>query len=123
MPQPLVEMNGISKDFPGVHALADSHFDLYPGEVHALVGENGAGKSTLVKIITGAHHPDSGLIRLGGRVMARLTPAISRGLGVACIYQQPYLFPDLTVAENIALRLESPRTLRLVRWKDRQARA
>ncbi len=83
-------------------------FDLRAGEVHALVGENGAGKSTLIRVITGAHAPDSGSIVVAGREFDRLDPALARQLGIAAIYQQPALFPDLSVAENIALALEPP---------------
>jgi rhamnose transport system ATP-binding protein len=89
-----------------VRALRGVSFDLQAGEVHALLGENGAGKSTLIKIITGAHPPDSGTITIAGEKVPQLSPATARKLGVACIYQQPALFPDLSVAENIALRLE-----------------
>src|SRR3989440_431184 len=102
-PEPIVELRGIAKQFGGVQALRGVDFDLFPGEVHALVGENGAGKSTLIKIITGAEVPDSGTLTIGGRTVQRLEPAAARSLGIAAIYQQPALFPDLTVAENIAL--------------------
>ena len=98
-------------------------FDLYPGEVHALLGENGAGKSTLIKIITGAHPPDAGTVKIGGNVVTGLTPATTQKLGISCIYQQPALFPDLTVAENIALRLETGAKLRRIAWPARRARA
>jgi rhamnose transport system ATP-binding protein len=91
--------------------------------VHALLGENGAGKSTLIKIVTGAHSPDSGTIAFAGRIVSRLDPATAHALGVACIYQQPALFPDLSVLENIALRLESGSPLRRIIWADRRARA
>src|SRR5262249_40156053 len=84
---------------------------------------NGAGKSTLIKIVTGAEQPDSGHIELNGLAVPRLDPAAARALGIAAIYQQPALFPDLPVAENIALGFESPRSVRLVRWKDRLERA
>src|SRR6185436_15877954 len=86
-------------------------------------GENGAGKSTLIKIVTGAHQPDRGTITVGGVLVSHLTPATAHALGIACIYQQPALFPDLTVAENIALRLEPGSALRRVDWRARQARA
>src|SRR5687767_15305718 len=112
--EPLLKLSGISKAFVGVQALDGVSFELNAGEVHALLGENGAGKSTLIKIITGAHQPDHGRIEVAGRVVSHLTPAVAHQLGIACIYQQPSLFPDLSVAENIALRLEVGRTLRLV---------
>src|SRR5207249_3764896 len=102
----LLRATDVSKSFAGVHALQGVSFELRPGEVHALVGENGAGKSTLIKIITGAHQADEGTLEVGGRVIAENSPLISRSLGIAAIYQQPALFPDLTVAENIALGLE-----------------
>jgi rhamnose transport system ATP-binding protein len=96
---------------------------LRPGEVHALVGENGAGKSTLIKIITGAVTPDSGTLTVEGRVVAHNSPALAKSLGIAAVYQQPALFPDLTVAENIALALESAGVWRRVDWgaRDRLA--
>src|SRR6185436_16574834 len=82
-----------------------------------------AGKSTLIKIVSGAHQPDRGTITVAGETVSGLTPAASRKLGIACIYQQPALFPDLTVAENIALRLEPAKALRRVAWAARRERA
>jgi rhamnose transport system ATP-binding protein len=119
----LLEASGITKSFAGVRALRGVSFDLFPGEVHALVGENGAGKSTLIRIVTGAEIPDAGTLRVGGRTLPRLDPASARALGIAAIYQQPALFPDLTVAENIALPLEGGRGLRRVDWSARRRRA
>ncbi len=106
-----------------MRALKGVSFDLQAGEVHALLGENGAGKSTLIKVITGAHQPDGGTISINGETVAQLTPASAHKLGIACIYQQPALFPDLTVAENIGLRLEPASALRKVNWATRQTRA
>ncbi len=119
----LLQLKGISKSFGGVVALSDVAFDLHAGEVHALVGENGAGKSTVVKIITGAHQPDSGRFEFAGQVISSLDPQQARKLGIAAIYQQPALFPDLSVAENIALGTETPRFWRRVAWRDRRRRA
>src|SRR5438046_2935753 len=124
MSAPLLQLKRLSKSFGAVRALRDVSFDLRAGEVHALLGENGAGKSTLIKIITGAHERDGGSIKLAGEDLPRLTPAVAHRLGIACIYQQPALFPDLTVAENIALRLdESARVLQRVDWPERRRRA
>jgi rhamnose transport system ATP-binding protein len=120
---PLLALRQIAKSFVGARALRGVDFDLRAGEVHALLGENGAGKSTLIKVVTGAHQPDSGTMEIAGQRVEKLTPALARGLGIACIYQQPALFPDLTVAENIGLRLEPARPLRGVDWAGRQARA
>ncbi|MGD0464079.1 MAG: sugar ABC transporter ATP-binding protein [Tepidisphaeraceae bacterium] len=123
MPGALLQLTSICKSFGGVCALEGVSFELNAGEVHALVGENGAGKSTLIKIITGAVQADSGSIQLGGAVLARNDPSLSRGLGIAAIYQQPALFPDLSVAENMALRVKSGEPWRLVRWGRRRASA
>jgi rhamnose transport system ATP-binding protein len=103
----MLRATGITKTFAGVRALHGASFDLEPGEVHALVGENGAGKSTLIRIITGAETPDAGLLEVEGRVVSDHRPKVSKSLGIAAIYQQPALFPDLSVAENIALALET----------------
>jgi rhamnose transport system ATP-binding protein len=121
--QTLLRLTGISKTFGGVRALQGVSFDLRAGEVHALVGENGAGKSTLIKIITGAHQPDEGTLEVLGRPIANNDPRRARALGIAAIYQQPALFPDLTVAENIALGMEPPAAWRRIRWGERRARA
>lgn len=120
---PVLALHQLTKSFGGARALRGVDFDLRPGEVHALLGENGAGKSTLIKIVTGAHAPDSGTITVGGERVSGLTPAAAHRLGIACIYQQPALFPDLTVAENIALRLEPASGARKVDWPARQTRA
>jgi rhamnose transport system ATP-binding protein len=119
----LVRLRGVSKAFGGVHALRSVSFDLQAGEVHALVGENGAGKSTLVRILTGAHAPDSGTIEIDARQVDRANPVTMRALGIAPIYQQPALFPDLTVAENLAVGHEPAGAWRRVDWRRRRERA
>jgi len=120
---PLLQLDSITKSFDAVRALKHVSFDLQPGEVHALLGENGAGKSTLIKIISGAHQPDDGSLTILGKPVRHFTPATARRLGVACIYQQPALFPDLTVTENVALRLEPASGFRRVDWSTRRIRA
>src|SRR4051794_38253580 len=99
--QPLLSLQHASKSFGAIAALEDVSLDLYPGEAHALVGENGAGKSTLVKILGGVHLPDAGTLRLGSDDVVLSGPAAARDAGVAIIYQEPIMFPDLPVAENI----------------------
>ncbi|HEX5271961.1 MAG TPA: sugar ABC transporter ATP-binding protein [Gemmataceae bacterium] len=116
----LLRASNISKSFAGVHALRGVSFELRPGEVHALVGENGAGKSTLIKIITGAHQADEGTLEVNGYPVEENSPLVSRSLGIAAIYQQPALFPELTVAENVALGLEPRGGWRVVRWGRRR---
>jgi rhamnose transport system ATP-binding protein len=119
----LLQASGITKSFAGVRALKGVSFDLLAGEVHALVGENGAGKSTLIRIITGAVSADSGTLLVSGARVRHMDPAASRALGIAAIYQQPALFPDLTVAENIALFLEPRSSVRPIDWGARQRNA
>jgi rhamnose transport system ATP-binding protein len=119
----LLQLKAITKSFGAVRALRGVSFDLHGGEVHALLGENGAGKSTLIKVITGAHQPDGGSIEIEGRAVPRLDPASARAMGIAAIYQQPALFPDLTVTENVALGLEKPSTASRIRWAERRNRA
>ena len=108
---PAVQLAGIGKSFPGVQALSDVHFDVRPGEVHALLGENGAGKSTLIKIMSGVYQPDSGSIRVDGQEIRFDNPHDAQSAGIATIYQELLLFPELTVAENIFMG-HAPRT----RW-------
>src|SRR5277367_1914442 len=100
---PILEARALEKSFDGVRALRGVSFDVRAGEVHALVGENGAGKSTLIRALTGAIHPDRGTITVDRQSFRALDPAKARLLGIVPIYQQPALFPDLTVAENIEL--------------------
>ena len=123
MSNALLEATSITKSYSGVRALKGVSFQLLAGEVHALIGENGAGKSTLIKIITGAVTADSGELRVDGQLVADNSPRVSRALGIAAIYQQPSLFPHLTVAENIALSLEAGHSWRRVNWKERNREA
>src|SRR5260370_22919332 len=122
MAVPLLEAKSIVKSYAGVRALKNSSFELLEGEVHALIGENGAGKTTLIKIITGAIQPDSGSLSVCGRPVEQNDPSISRSLGIAAIYQQPSLFPHLSVADNIALALEGGEVWRKGNWKARNRR-
>ncbi len=100
---PLLEMKGISKSFPGVRALDNVDLTLHEGEVLALLGENGAGKSTLIKILAGAHIPDSGHIYIDGEKVRMESPAAAQQAGVGIIYQEFNLVPALTARENIFL--------------------
>src|SRR5947209_19073937 len=99
-------MEGISKDFPGVHALRDTRFELRAGEVHALVGENGAGKSTLMKILAGVYRRDAGRIRVKGAEVEIASPRAAQQLGISIIHQELSLMPNLTVAQNIFIGRE-----------------
>jgi rhamnose transport system ATP-binding protein len=98
---PVLEMRQISKRFDATQALDDVSLPLYPGEIHVLLGENGAGKSTLIKIMTGIYKPDQGEMLLDGRPLQLSSPADAQTHGIAAIYQEPMIFPDLNVAENI----------------------
>src|ERR1700694_753472 len=100
-PAPVLVLEHATKRFGEVRALEDGSITLYSGEAHALLGENGAGKSTLVKILAGVYQPDAGQIVLDGNQVAFNGQPSSRAAGVSIIYQEPTLFPDLTVAENI----------------------
>jgi ribose transport system ATP-binding protein len=106
-PAPILEMRGISKTFPGVKALTNVSLTVYPGEIHALMGENGAGKSTLMKILSGAYQADSGgEIRINGQPVSIDGPLTARNCGISIIYQELSLAPNLTVAENMLLGRE-----------------
>jgi rhamnose transport system ATP-binding protein len=110
----LLALSGVSKSFGAVEALRDVWLELYPGEAHALVGENGAGKSTLVKVLSGVHPPDAGALTLDGRPLVLHGPADARAAGIAVIYQEPTLFPDLSVTENIFMGRQPLRRLRRI---------
>ncbi|MBZ6075149.1 sugar ABC transporter ATP-binding protein [Microvirga puerhi] len=104
---PILEMTNISKTFPGVKALKDVSLTVYPGEIHALMGENGAGKSTLMKILSGAYHADAGgEIRIDGKPIVISAPLAAIHHGISTIYQELSLAPNLTVAENMLLGRE-----------------
>ena len=111
---PLLVLERAVKSFGAVRALEDGSVTLYPGEAHALLGENGAGKSTLVKILAGVHQPESGRLLIDGEPVVFNGPAASRAAGVSIIYQEPTLFPDLTVAENIFMGRQPLRWLRRI---------
>ena len=100
---PLLRMEGISKHYGGVRALEDVQFACDRGKIHALLGENGAGTSTLIKILAGVVHPDTGSIILDGQRVTFRTPTAANDAGIACIFQELSLLPDLTVADNIAI--------------------
>src|SRR5258708_37114084 len=117
----LLKATGIHKSYGAVRALDDVSFELRAGEVHALGGENGAGKSTLIKVITGATQADSGTLEIHGAPVKENSPTRSRALGVAAIYQQPALLPDLSVTENITLSLEQLKPWGRIDWRRQRA--
>ncbi|MCX5402329.1 sugar ABC transporter ATP-binding protein [Streptomyces sp. NBC_00102] len=108
---PVLALEGVSKSFGAVRALRGVSLRLYAGEAHALAGENGAGKSTLIKALAGVHRPDTGTVLLDGEPVEFHGPADARDAGVAVIYQEPTLFPDLSVAENIFVGRQPRRSL------------
>jgi rhamnose transport system ATP-binding protein len=112
--RPVLALEGVRKSFGAVAALRDVRLELHAGEAHALVGENGAGKSTLVKTLAGVHPPDAGTVLLDGQPVAFGGPADARAAGIAVIYQEPTLFPDLSVAENIFMGRQPLRGLRRI---------
>ncbi|HVP98723.1 MAG TPA: sugar ABC transporter ATP-binding protein [Roseiarcus sp.] len=120
---PLLEVRDIDKTFPGVRALSGVSFAVRAGEAHALLGENGAGKSTLIKIVSGVYQPDSGAILIEGRETHLGTPEDAKRAGVATIYQELLLFPELTVAENIFLGHAPRARMGRIDWAAMRAKA
>jgi len=116
-PEPTIELVGIAKQFGAVQALRGVDLTLYSGEVHALVGENGAGKSTLVKILAGVYRPDMGSMKIDGKAVELHNPAQARNAGIAVIQQEPTLFPDLNVAENVFMGRHPRDRFGRVDWK------
>lgn len=119
---PVVDMRGITVEFAGIKALAGVDFRLFPGEVHALMGENGAGKSTLIKALTGVYRPTAGTIRLKDEPVEFTTPGQAQDAGISTVYQEVNLCPNLSVAENILLGHE-PRRLGAIDGRAMRARA
>jgi inositol transport system ATP-binding protein len=113
---PLLEIQGLTKSFPGVAALVNVSLAVLGGEVHALLGENGAGKSTLLKILAGAQYQDSGTISFDGQLLGRESPFARQQLGIVTVYQEFNLMPNLSVAENILIGRE-PTRFRFVDWR------
>ncbi len=116
-PAPLLEAKRIDKGFSGNPVLRAVSFDVFPGEVHALVGENGAGKSTLMNVLTGNHRPDAGEIVMDGRPVRLVDPAAARAAGIGIVHQELSLSPNMTVAENIYCRREPTRFPGFIDWK------
>ena len=123
MEKELIKLTGIYKSFAGVQALQNVDFTIREGEVRCLAGENGSGKSTLIKVIAGFYEPDSGSIEINGKTFERLTPKQAIREGVQIIYQDFAVFPNLTVAENIAITSEYNEGKALINWKSMRARA
>jgi len=118
---PRLALRGASKSFGKVRALLDGTLSLWPGEVHALLGENGAGKSTLVKILAGVHSPDTGDLLIDDQARIFASPADARDAGIAVIYQEPTLFADLSIAENIFMARHPCDRLGRIRYDDMHA--
>lgn len=121
---PVIALRHVSKVFGGVRALDDVSFEVRPGEVHCLAGENGCGKSTLIKIVTGVYTPEPGCeMKLFGKALAHVTPALARAMGIAVIWQDLALFPEMSVAENIAFETLLGKLPRLVIYRKLREKA
>jgi simple sugar transport system ATP-binding protein len=120
--QPILQMIEIHKEFPGVKALSGVSFRMFPGEVHALMGENGAGKSTLIKVLTGVYPIDEGSVELGQKQIKVNSPQDAQNAGISTVYQEVNLCPNLSVAENIFIGREPYRFGRIL-WKEMNRRA
>ncbi len=119
---PIVALEDATKRYGGIAALANANFELFPGEIHALVGENGAGKSTLCKLIAGVMPPTEGLLRVDGQPVAFAAPKDASRLGISMVFQETSLVPQLTVAQNMVLGRERAfNSVRQVRNTARQA--
>jgi len=118
----LLSVRGASKRFGGVHALKGVDLELFPGEIHALLGENGAGKSTLLKALAGVHRLDAGTVTLAGLPFEAGSTRRAREQGIAVIYQEPHLFPDLSLAENVFVGRQ-PRSGNRVAWRQMSSEA
>ena len=119
---PILETIGLSKTFPGVKALQNVDFRLFPGEIHTLMGQNGAGKSTLINVLTGVHSHDAGEILLGGQSVNFATPLEAEAAGIRTLYQEVNLCPNLSVAENVFAGRQ-PKRRGAIDWKSIHARA
>lgn len=118
MRQPFIKLTGISKSFAGVKALTDIDMMIYEGEIRCLAGENGGGKSTLIKVISGFYTPDKGQIEISGKKYSKITPLQAINEGIQIIYQDFSIFPNLTVAENIAISYERLHGKKIVNWSN-----
>lgn len=119
----LLQATGLAKTYGGVRALRDVDFDVRAGEVHALVGENGAGKSTLIKMLSGVERADNGKITDAGEPLPSGSPSASLAAGISTVYQEPHLFAELTVVENLFLGRELRGRGGPIRWADQFASA
>src|SRR3954470_20996239 len=118
--EPLLRMTGIEKRYAGVRALRGVDFEVLPGEVHGLIGENGAGKSTLIKILSGVEQADAGHIEYDGRTVHFGSTAAALASGIGTVFQEPQVFPDLTVAENVFVGRELRTGDRRVDWAEQE---
>ena len=121
MAEPILQLENITKYFPGIKALDQVHLNIYPGEVHALIGENGAGKSTLVKILTGVYQPTSGKVLYMGKEVKFPNALDAQKAGITAIHQEASMFPELTVTENIFMGHHSGRS-GYIDWKSMKKR-
>src|SRR4051812_33974518 len=117
--KPLLSLRNINMTFGGVKALKNASFEVLPGEVHCLAGENGSGKSTLIKVITGVYKPQDGaVIEFDGHVYSHMSPVTAQARGIQVIWQDLALFPEMTVAENIAFHKVLGRSPRPVNYAE-----
>lgn len=118
MAQSLLKAEHVKISFGSVHALRDVSLEILPGEIHCLAGENGCGKSTIIKIISGVYQRDGGTIEFNGQKLDKISPIDAINMGIQVIYQDFALFPNLTVAENLALNTELASRKKTVSWKN-----